>query len=97
MPGPGDRTSGRPAELQAFYRAEEHWLLTPEYAYLTDLRHQRADGDWKALRKAKAKSALETLARILPVRAAEGRLSRSNNCSFPTELRSTEKALLEPA
>ena len=57
-------------------KAEEHRLLTPEYAYLTDLRHQRADGDWKALRKAKAKSALETLARILPVRAAEGRLSR---------------------
>ena len=57
-------------------KAEEHRLLTPEYAYLTDLRHQRADGDWKALRKAKAKSALETFARILPVRATEGRLSR---------------------
>ena len=54
-------------------KAEEHRLLTPEYAYLTDLRHQRADGDWKALRKAKAKSALETLARIAPVRAAAGR------------------------
>ena len=51
-------------------KAEEHRLLTPEYAYLTDLRHQRADGDWKALRRAKAKSALETLARIAPVRAA---------------------------
>src|SRR6478672_2422347 len=48
-------------------KAEEHRLLTPEYAYLTDLRHQRTDGDWKALRKAKAKSALETLARIAPV------------------------------
>jgi len=48
-------------------KAEEHRLLTPEYAYLTDLRSQRADGDWKALRKAKAKSALETLARIAPV------------------------------
>jgi hypothetical protein len=48
-------------------KAEQHRLLTPEYAYLTDLRHQRADGDWKALRKAKAKSALETLARIAPV------------------------------
>ena len=57
-------------------KAEEHRLLTPEYAYLTYLRHQRADGDWKALRKAKAKSALETLARIAPVRAAESRLSR---------------------
>jgi hypothetical protein len=50
-------------------KAEEHRLLTPEYAYLRDVRHQRADGDWKALRKAKAKSALETLARIAPVRA----------------------------
>ena len=57
-------------------KAEAHRLLTPEYAYLTDLRHQRADGDWKALRKAKAKSALETLARIAPVRAADGRLFR---------------------
>jgi len=57
-------------------KAEQHRLLTPEYAYLTDLRHQRAGGDWKALRKAKAKSALETLARIAPVRAAGGRLIR---------------------
>jgi hypothetical protein len=57
-------------------KAEEHRLLTPEYAYLIDLRHQRADGDWKAVRKAKATSALETLARIAPVRAAEGRLFR---------------------
>jgi hypothetical protein len=51
-------------------------LLTPEYAYLTDLRHQRADGDWKALRKVKAKSALETLARITPVRTSDGRFVR---------------------
>ena len=47
-------------------KAEQHRLLTPEYAYLTDLRHQRAGGDWKALRKAKAKSALATLSRIAP-------------------------------
>jgi hypothetical protein len=53
-------------------KAEQHRLLTPEYAYLTDLRHQRADSDWKALRKAKAKSALETLSRIAPVRTADG-------------------------
>jgi hypothetical protein len=39
-------------------KTEEHQLLTPEYAYLTDLKHQRADGGWKALRTAKAKSAL---------------------------------------
>jgi hypothetical protein len=50
-------------------KAEEHRLLAPEYAYLTDLRYQRAGGDWKALRKTKAKSALKTLARIAPVRA----------------------------
>ena len=34
----------------------QHQLLTPEYAYLTDLKHRRADGDWKALRTAKARS-----------------------------------------
>jgi hypothetical protein len=53
-------------------KAEQHQLLTPEYAYLTDLKHHRADGDWKELRKARAKSALETLARIAPGGAAEG-------------------------
>jgi hypothetical protein len=53
-------------------KAQQHRLLTPEYAYLTDLRHQRADADWKALRTAKAASALETLARIAPVRTADG-------------------------
>jgi hypothetical protein len=49
-------------------KAEEHRLLTPEYAYLTDLRQRRVDGDWKVLRKAKAKSALEMLAKIAPAR-----------------------------
>jgi hypothetical protein len=49
-------------------KAEQFRLLTPEYAYLTDLRHRRADGDWKALRKKKAMSALKMLARIAPVR-----------------------------
>ena len=54
-------------------KTEEHQLLTPEYAYLTDLKHRRADGGWKVLRTAKAKSALKTLARIAPNRrAAEG-------------------------
>ena len=67
-------TRGEAPTLEEFARAwtqakaHEHQLLTPEYAYLTDLKHQRADGDWKALRKAKAKSALKTLARIAPVR-----------------------------
>ena len=49
-------------------KTEEHLLLTPEYAYLTDLKHRRADGDWKAVRKAKARSALKTLERIAPAR-----------------------------
>src|SRR5688572_8362165 len=67
-------TRGEAPTLEEFARAwttakvKEHRLLTPEYAYLTDLRHQRADGDWKALRKVKAKSALETLERITPGR-----------------------------
>jgi hypothetical protein len=57
-------------------KAEQHQLLTPEYAYLTDLRHQRAGGDWKLLRTAKAKSALATLSRIARVRTADGQLFR---------------------
>jgi hypothetical protein len=75
-------TRGQAPTFEEFSRAwtkaeaDEYRLLTPEYAYLTDLRHQRADGDWKALRKAKAKSALETLARIARVRASDGRLFR---------------------
>jgi hypothetical protein len=65
-------TRGEAPTLEEFARSwtktksEEHRLLTPEYAYLTDLKHQRADGDWKALRKAKARSALKTLAKIAP-------------------------------
>jgi hypothetical protein len=45
-------------------KAEQHRMLTPEYAYLTDLRHKRADVDWKEQRNAKAQSALATLAKI---------------------------------
>jgi hypothetical protein len=80
-------TRGDAPTLEEFARvwtkakAEQHLLLTPEYAYLTDLKHQRADGDWKALRTAKAKSALETLARIAPVRAATKTMSRSSPAS----------------
>jgi len=47
-------------------KTEEHRLFTPEYAYLTDRKHQRAGDNWKALRTAKATSALKTLARIAP-------------------------------
>ena len=58
-------------------KAQQHRLLTPEYAYLTDLKHRRADDNWKALRTAKAQSALKTLARIAPSPAAAARrLSR---------------------
>ena len=63
-------TRGQAPTLEEFARAwtkakvNEHQLLTPEYAYLTDLKHHRADGDWKALRAARAKSALQTLSRI---------------------------------
>jgi hypothetical protein len=64
------------ARSWAKVKAQEHRLLMPEYAYLTDLTHQRADGDWKALRTAKAKSALDTLSRIAPVRPADRRLFR---------------------
>jgi len=72
-------TRGEAPTFEAFARAwtkakaEEFRLLTPEYAYLTALQHRRADSDWKALRKARAKSALETLARIAPVRARNAR------------------------
>jgi len=63
-------TRGEAPTLDAFARSWSNAttadLLTPEYAYLTDLKHQRADGAWKAMRTAKAQSALKTLARIAP-------------------------------
>jgi hypothetical protein len=46
--------------------ANKHELLTAEYAYLTDLQNKQTGTDWKSLRRAKAKSALQTLARVLP-------------------------------
>src|SRR5262245_3393935 len=76
-------TRGQAPTFEEFARSwmkaktEEHRLLTPEYAYLTDLKHRRADDNWKALRTAKAHSALKTLARIAPIPAAGARrLSR---------------------
>jgi hypothetical protein len=69
-------TRGEAPTFEGFSRSwtkaktEEHRLLTPEYAYLTDRKHQRAERDWKALRTAKAKSALKTLARIAPTPGA---------------------------
>jgi hypothetical protein len=67
-------THGEAPTLEEFARAwtqakaDEHQLLTAEYAYLTDLKHKRAGSEWKSLRKAKAESALQTLARIAPLR-----------------------------
>lgn len=52
-------------------KAKERRLIAPEYAYLTDLKYHRADGEWKALRTAKAKSVLKMLARVAPLRAVE--------------------------
>ena len=49
-------------------------VLAMEFWTRGEAPTQRADGDWKALRKAKAKSALETLAKIAPVRGTAGRL-----------------------
>jgi hypothetical protein len=66
-------TRGEAPTLEEFARAwtrakaDEHRLLTAEYAYLTDLKHKRAGTEWKSLRKAKAKSALQTLAKIAPI------------------------------
>ena len=58
-------------------KTEEHRLLRPEYAYLTDVKHRRTGDDWKAVRTAKAKSALKTLTRIAPSpRVAKRRISR---------------------
>ena len=69
-------TRGEAPTLEEFARAwtkakaDEHQLLTAEYAYLTDLKSKRAGRDWKRLRKTKAKSALQTLARIAPIQGA---------------------------
>jgi hypothetical protein len=75
-------TRGEAPTLAEFARAwtkaksEEHRLLTAEYAYLTDLKHKRAGSGWKSLRKTKAASALQTLARIAPLSGqASGRPS----------------------
>jgi hypothetical protein len=65
-------TRGEAPTLAEFARAwtetdaDRHSLLTPEYAYLTDLQHKQAGTDWKDVRNAKAKSALRTLAQIAP-------------------------------
>jgi hypothetical protein len=70
-------TSG---EAPTFTRFAEAWskatdegrdLLTPEYAFLTDLHHGRATPEWKAMRQQKADAVLATLAKIeRPIRPA---------------------------
>jgi hypothetical protein len=63
---------------RSWMKAEaEERLITPEYAYLTDLKYGRADGEWKALRAAKGKSVLKTLAKVAPVRQPSGHLRTS--------------------
>jgi hypothetical protein len=63
-------TRGEAPTLEEFARAwtkanaDRDWMLTPEYAYLTDLQRDQAGSDWKSVRKAKAASALRMLARI---------------------------------
>lgn len=76
-------TRGQAPTFEEFARSwmkakrEEHRLLTPEYAYLTDRKHRRANDDWKTLRVAHSESALKTLAAITPgPGAAARRVSR---------------------
>jgi hypothetical protein len=64
-------TRGEAPTLVDFARAwtdansDRSRLLTAEYAYLTDLQRKRAGSEWKSLRKAKARSATQTLSRIM--------------------------------
>jgi hypothetical protein len=73
-------TRGEAPTIEEFARAwvkakaQEHRLLTPEYAYLTDLKRHRAADDWKTVRRVKAASALRTLARIAPARRLQRRI-----------------------
>ena len=54
-------TRGEAPALEEFARAwtkakaNQHLMLTPEYAYLTDLKHQRAGGDRTSLRRREKK------------------------------------------
>jgi hypothetical protein len=63
-------TRGQAPTLEEFARAwtkanaDRDWMLTAEYAYLTDLQCDQAGSDWKSVRKAKAAAALRMLARI---------------------------------
>ena len=63
-------TRGEAPTLEEFARAwtkanaNRESLLTAEYAYLTDLQRDQAGSDWKSVRKAKAASAMRTLAKL---------------------------------
>lgn len=59
-------TQGQAPTLKTFADAwlkasEEMDLLTPEYAYLTDLANKEAGHDWKAVRRQRANQALRVL------------------------------------
>ena len=47
--------------------AEEHTAPNPEWAFLSDRAMKRAGANWKELRSAKARKAMETLNRITTV------------------------------
>ena len=63
-------TRGEAPTLAEFARAwtrsnaDRRWLITAEYAYLTNLKRKCADSEWKSLRKAKAESDLRTIAKL---------------------------------
>jgi len=67
-------TRGEAPTLAEFARAwtraqaDQQRSVNPEYAYLTDVKYNRAGREWKSLRNAKAASALQTLERIAPSR-----------------------------
>jgi hypothetical protein len=52
-------------------------LVSPEYAFLTDLRNGRADAEWKQTRARKAREVLDVLAEIAPAE----RLSASRSAT----------------
>lgn len=65
------------AYAQAWVKATRDYdLLTPEYAYLTDLRNQQAGKTWKAVRVNKAKRVMRIL-RAIP-RPQDGQLGRGD-------------------
>lgn len=65
-------TRGEAPTLQAFAAAwieagkRSHELVTPEYAFLTDLQRREAGADWKAVRKTNAAHVMQVLDKLIP-------------------------------